>query len=63
MAEPSEIEAEQKKLESKFHPIMTRIYQAASGAPEGAEGAERRSYEGAGQQPGPTPQQNVDDLD
>ena len=27
MAEPSEIEEEQKKLEQKFYPIMTRIYQ------------------------------------
>jgi len=26
MAEPSDIEAEQKKLEAKYHPIMTRIY-------------------------------------
>jgi heat shock 70kDa protein 1/2/6/8 len=26
MAEPSEIEAEQKKLEAKYHPIMTRVY-------------------------------------
>lgn len=49
MAEPSDIEAEQKKLEAKFHPIMTRIYQAAGGgAPEGAEGAGRRGNEGAG---------------
>lgn len=49
MAEPSDIEAEQKKLEAKFHPIMTRIYQAAGGgAPEGAEGAGRRGYEGTG---------------
>ena len=45
MAEPSEIEAEQKKLESKFHPIMTRIYQAAQGeAPAGAEGVPRGGY-------------------
>lgn len=48
MAEPSDIEAEQKKLEAKFHPIMTRIYQASGGggAPEGAEEAGRRAYEG-----------------
>jgi heat shock 70kDa protein 1/2/6/8 len=26
MAEPNEIEAEQKKIEARFHPIMTRIY-------------------------------------
>ena len=39
MAEPSEIEAEQKKIEGKFYPIMTRIYQAGGG-PEGAPGAE-----------------------
>jgi len=63
-AEPSEIEAEQKKLESKFHPIMTRIYQAAGGAaPEGAEGMSRggaeSSYTG-----GPAPQSTgADDLD
>jgi L1 cell adhesion molecule like protein len=41
MAEPSEIEAEQKKLEGKFHPIMNKIYQqtgAQGEAPAGAEG-------------------------
>ncbi len=27
MAEPNEIEAEQKKIEERFYPIMTRIYQ------------------------------------
>ena len=45
MAESSEIEEEQKKLEQKFYPIMTRIYQQ-TGAPEGAEGMPR----GDGQQ-------------
>lgn len=34
MAEPEEIEAEQKKLEAKYNPIMMRVYQAG-GAPGG----------------------------
>jgi hypothetical protein len=45
MAEPSEIEEEQKKLEQKFHPIMTRIYQQSGGAPESAEGMPRGGYQ------------------
>lgn len=44
MAEPNEIEAEQKKLESRFHPIMTRVYQAA-GAPEGAGAGRAGDYQ------------------
>ena len=59
MAEPSEIEAEQKKLEAKYHPIMTRIYQSAGGAPEGAEGMHQRGAEAGA---GPVPQ-TADDLD
>ncbi len=63
MAEASEIEEEQKKLEQKFYPIMTRIYQQ-TGAPEGAEGMPR----GAGQQYAGTEQPGAqsaaaDDLD
>lgn len=62
MAEPSEIEAEQKKLEAKFHPIMTRIYQAAGGAPSGAEqeGGRGTSENMGGAGPTPT---TADDLD
>jgi heat shock protein 1/8 len=62
MAEPSEIEAEQKKLEAKFHPIMTRIYQAAGGAPGGAEheGGRGTSENMGGAGPTPT---TADDLD
>ena len=67
MAEPSDVEAEQKKLESRFHPIMQRIYQSAGGAPEGgapgAEGMPRggQQYGGA---PGAGPQPTAaDDLD
>lgn len=65
MAEPSDIEAEQKKLEAKYHPIMTRLYQSAApeggAAPGGAEygrGADMGGQQYAGQQ-----QTNVDDLD
>jgi L1 cell adhesion molecule like protein len=59
-AEAEEIEAKQKELESKFNPIMMRVYQAAGGAgmpgmPEGMGGA------GAGASAGPTG--GVDDLD
>ena len=40
-AEADEIEAEQKKIEAKYNPIMMRIYQAAGGAgmPGGMPGA------------------------
>lgn len=68
MAEPSDIEAEQKKLESRFHPIMTRIYQAAGGAEGGAPGAEgmhrggAQYAGGAGAGTGPQPTA-ADDLD
>lgn len=64
MAESSEIEEEQKKLEQKFYPIMTRIYQQA-GAPEGAEGMPRgdgQQYAGGQQQPG-AQTAAADDLD
>jgi len=43
MAESSEMEAKQKEIESKFNPIMTRIYQAtggrAGGMPDEMRGA------------------------
>ena len=32
-AEAEDIEAKQKELEAKYNPIMTRVYQAAGGAP------------------------------
>lgn len=61
MADASEIDAEQKKIEAKFHPLMTRIYQAAGGeAPGGAEVMQRGADMGGAQA---TPQANVDDLD
>lgn len=61
MAEPSEIEQEQKKLESKFHPIMTRVYQGAGGeAPAGAEGMPRGYGTSEGAQ---APTASADDLD
>lgn len=64
MAEPAEIEVEQKKLEAKFHPIMTRIYQAAQGgAPAGAEGMPRGAYQETPTTSGAQAQANVDDLD
>lgn len=37
-AETSAFEAKQKELEGVFNPIMTKIYQAAGGAPPGAGG-------------------------
>lgn len=69
MAEPSEIEAEQKKLEAKFHPIMNKIYQqtgAQGEAPSSAEGMPRGGEYGYGQAPGAGPQaqaSGADDLD
>lgn len=38
MAEPEAYEAEQKRIEAKFNPIMMRVYQAAGGAPGGMPG-------------------------
>ena len=58
MAEPEEIEAEQKKIEAKFNPIMMRVYQAAGGMPEGMAGG-MPGAPGAG----PTGTDNVNDLD
>ncbi len=66
VAEPSEIEAEQKKIEDKFYPIMTRIYQAGGGAEGGAPGAEGmrggEQYGAAGSGAGPQTTA-ADDLD
>ena len=37
-ADTPEYEAKQKELEGMFNPIMAKVYQAAGGAPPGAEG-------------------------
>lgn len=66
MAEPADIEAEQKKIEGRFYPIMTRIYQATGGQEGAATGAEGMSRGGAEQfgAGGAGPQQAAaDDLD
>lgn len=49
-AETSAFEAKQKELEGVFNPIMTKIYQAAGGAPGGPGG-----FPGAGGFPGGAP--------
>jgi heat shock protein 1/8 len=64
MAEPEEIEKKQKEIESKFNPIMMRVYQASGGAPGGA-GSDSRGYNMPGEHAGaagPTTS-NVEDLD
>ncbi len=48
MAEPEAYEAEQKKAEAKFNPIMMRVYQAAGGAPGGMP----EGFPGSGAAPG-----------
>jgi heat shock protein 1/8 len=66
--ETAEFEAKLKELESKFNPIMMRIYQSAGGAP-GAEGGMPGGFPGG--MPGGMPgaggatagDSNVDDLD
>jgi heat shock 70kDa protein 1/2/6/8 len=58
MAEPEAIEAEQKRVEAKFNPIMMRVYQAAGGAPGGMPGG----MPGAGPTGGANPA-GADDLD
>lgn len=50
-AETSAIEAKQKELEGVFNPIMSKIYQAAGGAPPGAGGFPG-GFPGAGGAPG-----------
>ena len=59
MAEPADIEAEQKKIEAKYNPIMMRVYQAAGGMPEGGMPG-MGGMGGAGSAPGTD---NVNDLD
>jgi hypothetical protein len=68
MAEPEEIEAEQKKIESIFNPIMMKVYQSSgSGMGGDSEGARGRSAGGVpyGESPGKAPpsEANVEDLD
>lgn len=58
MAEPEDIEAEQKKIEAKYNPIMMRVYQAAGGMPEGGMPG-MGGMGGAGS----APADNVNDLD
>ena len=48
MAEPEEIEAEQKKIEARYNPIMMKVYQSAGGAPGGMP----EGFPGAGGFPG-----------
>ena len=50
-AETSEYESKQKELEGLFNPIMSKVYQAAGGAPGGAPGG----FPGAGGFPGGAP--------
>lgn len=59
-ASAEEIEAKQKELESKFNPIMMRVYQASGGAP-GGPGDESRGHAEGAQSYGQT--SGVDDLD
>ena len=54
-AEADEIDGMQKDIESKYNPIMMRVYQAAGGAPGGMPG-------GMGG-PSGAPSGGVDDLD
>jgi len=64
-ASPEEIEAKQKELESKFNPIMMRVYGAegAGGMPGGipGRGPGAYGYSSAGSSAPPT--SGVDDLD
>ena len=55
-ASAEEFEAKQKELETKYNPIMMRVYQAAGGAPGGMPGM-------PGGMSGATPDAGVDDLD
>ena len=63
MAEPEEIEEEQKKLESKFNPIMVRVYQAAGGAPGPTDARGGGMPGGAYGEGTPSGSTNVEDLD
>lgn len=56
-AEADEIDQMQKDIESRYNPIMMRVYQAAGGAPGGMPGG----MPGAG--PSGAPSGGVDDLD
>lgn len=65
MAEPEEIEEEQKKIEGKFNPIMVKMYQATGAAPGGAQDTRGEGYgpEYGEQASGATKGANVEDLD
>lgn len=67
-AETSAIEAKQKELEGVFNPIMSKVYQAAGGAPPGAGGFPGGAgFPGAGGpqggSTGPTSGPHVDEVD
>lgn len=63
MAESEAIEAEQKKIEAQFNPIMMRVYQAAGGAPGGMPGGMPGGFPGGAGPAGGAPTQSADDLD
>jgi len=55
LAEKEEFEHKQKELEKICMPIMTKIYQGASGVPGGFPGTEGQAYgAGSGGSKGPT---------
>ena len=65
-ADTSVYEAKQKELEGVFNPIMTKIYQAAGGAPPGAGGfpGGAGGFPGAqGSTPGQSSGPHVDEVD
>lgn len=65
-AETGAFEAKQKELEGIFNPIMTKIYQAAGGAPPGAGGFPGGAgFPGAqgGSTPGQSSGPHVDEVD
>ena len=67
-AETEAFEAKQKELEGVFNPIMTKVYQAAGGAPPGAEGGFPGGFPGApggapGGASGPASGPQVDEVD
>ena len=61
MAEPDAIEAEQKKIEAKYNPIMMRVYQEAGGAGGMPGGMPPGGFPGGAG--GAPPQSSADDLD